>query len=48
MLLNHGMNLMAETYINTSADELKLDALTRWHERLDGFGMAALGSNTGA
>lgn len=48
MLLNHGMNLMAETYINTSADELKLDALTRWHERLDGFGMAALGGDTGA
>ena len=42
MLLNHGMSLMAETYINTSADELKLDALTRWHERLDERGLSAL------
>lgn len=42
MLLNHGMSLMAETYINTSADELKLDALTRWHKRLDELGMNAL------
>ena len=42
MLLNHGMSLMAETYINTSADELKLDALTRWHERLDSLGLASL------
>lgn len=48
MLLNHGMSLMAETYINTSADDLKLDALTRWHARLDECGMAALSLDTGA
>lgn len=48
MLLNHNMSVAAETYVNTSADELKLDALTRWHERLDKCGMAAIGGGTDA
>lgn len=38
MLLNHAVGFSAETYINTSAENLKLDALTRWHERLDECG----------
>ena len=40
MLLNHAVGFSAETYINTSAENLKMDALTRWHARLDecGFG----------
>lgn len=38
MLLNHAVGFSAETYINTSAENLKLDALTRWHERLDRCG----------
>lgn len=46
MLLNHNMSLMAETYINTSADDLKLDALTRWHKRLDDSGLCALSQET--
>ncbi len=38
MLLNHAVGFSAETYINTSAENLKLDALTRWHDRLDECG----------
>lgn len=38
MLLNHAVGFSAETYINTSAENLKMDALTRWHERLDECG----------
>lgn len=38
MLLNHAVGFSAETYINTSAENLKLDALTRWHARLDECG----------
>ncbi len=38
MLLNHAVGFSAETYINTSADNLKLDALNRWHARLDECG----------
>lgn len=42
MLLNHAVGFSAETYINTSAENLKLDALTRWHERLDGCGFSGI------
>lgn len=38
MLLNHAVGFSAETYINTSAENLKMDALTRWHARLDECG----------
>lgn len=48
LLLNHAMGFAAQTYINTSADDLKLDALTRWHGWLDERGFAALHGGTGA
>lgn len=44
MLLNHAVGFSAETYINTSAENLKLDALTRWHERLDKCGFNGIHS----
>lgn len=44
MLLNHSMGFSAETYINTSAENLKLDALSRWHSRLDEFGFVGIHS----
>lgn len=47
-LLNHNLSLMAETYINTTAEQLKIDALTRWHERLDGAGLSAIGAGNTA
>lgn len=46
MLLNHAVGFSAETYINTSAEDLKLDALNRWHARLDGAGLSAVWSGT--
>ncbi len=48
LLLNHAMGFAAQTYINTSADDLKLDALNRWHAWLDERGFAALHGGTGA
>lgn len=48
MLLNHAMGFSAETYVNTSAAELKLDALTRWHALLDDNGLDALACDTDA
>lgn len=45
MLLNHAMGFSAETYVNTSAADLKLDALTRWHAMLDENGLAKLVSD---
>lgn len=47
MLLNHAVGFSAETYINTSAENLKLDALTRWHERLDECGFNSIRTLTG-
>ncbi len=44
MLLNHAMGFSAETYINTSAENLKLDALSRWHNRLDELGFISVHS----
>lgn len=46
MLLNHAVGFSAETYINTSAENLKLDALTRWHERLDEYGFNKIHGGT--
>lgn len=48
MLLNHKMGFSAETYINTSAENMKLDALQRWHDLLSDSGMAVIwgGMNT--
>lgn len=45
-LLNHNLSLMAETYINTTADQLKIDALTQWHQKLDEAGLHALATDT--
>ncbi|SDS20512.1 Integrase [Halopseudomonas xinjiangensis] len=42
MLLNHQMSAMARTYIQTSADTLKREALERWHEWLDARGFTAV------
>ncbi|MDP3978349.1 MAG: site-specific integrase [Pseudomonas sp.] len=40
MLLNHSMGMLASTYIRTTADHLRREALTRWHEWLDARGFA--------
>ena len=48
MLLNHAVGFSAETYINTSADNLKLDALSRWHNRLDECGFDKIHSGISA
>lgn len=48
MLLNHAVGFSAETYINTSAENLKLEALNRWHERLDECGFTSIHTLTGA
>lgn len=48
MLLNHSVGFTAETYINTSADNLKLDALSRWHAKLDECGFDVLHGGTEA
>lgn len=48
MLLNHAVGFSAETYINTSAENLKLDALTRWHKRLDECGFDKIHGGTEA
>ena len=42
LLLNHAMGFAAQTYIHTTADDLKLDALKRWHDWLDARGFAAI------
>lgn len=47
MLLNHAMGFSAETYVNTSAADLKSEALTRWHALLDDKGLAGLACETG-
>lgn len=47
-LLNHSLSLMAETYINTTAEQLKIDALTRWHARLDEAGLRTIARGTEA
>ncbi|QJD58180.1 tyrosine-type recombinase/integrase [Pseudomonas sp. gcc21] len=42
LLLNHAMGFAAQTYIHTTADDLKLDALKRWHDWLDARGFDAI------
>ena len=48
ILLNHHVGLMAETYINTSAENMKLDALERWHALLIECGIANIWEGTDA
>lgn len=42
MLLNHAMKDLDATYIHTTAEGLKRQALETWHQHLDGHGFAAL------
>lgn len=41
MLLNHSVGMLAATYIRTTADQLRREALEKWHGWLDGRGFAA-------
>ena len=41
MLLNHSMGTLAKTYIRTTADQLRRQALEQWHAWLDARGFAA-------
>lgn len=47
LLLNHAMGYSAQTYINTSADDLKREALERWHSWLDARGFTEAHGLTG-
>lgn len=42
MLVNHTLSRNVQTYIHTSADQLKREALEKWHGWLDGKGMALI------
>lgn len=48
LLLNHAMGFSAETYIHTTADDLKLAALRKWHGWLDARGFAEIHGQTDA
>ena len=41
MLLNHSVGTLAKTYIRTTADQLRREALERWHAWLDARGFTA-------
>lgn len=42
MLVNHTLTRNVQTYIHTSAELLKREALEKWHNWLDGKGMATI------
>lgn len=46
MLVNHALRNMDATYIHTTAEALKRQALERWHDHLDRLGLNALTSET--
>jgi len=46
MLVNHTMTRNVQTYIHTSAELLKREALSKWHEWLDGKGFALIHRST--
>ncbi|WMN19254.1 site-specific integrase [Pseudomonas piscis] len=46
LLLNHAMKDLDATYIHTTAEALKLQALEAWHQRLDQQGFAAIHTET--
>lgn len=46
MLVNHALRNMDATYIHTTAEALKRQALERWHDHLDGLGLRALTGET--
>ena len=47
MLVNHTLTRNVQTYIHTSAELLKREALEKWHNWLDGKGMAVIHGWTG-
>lgn len=47
LLLNHALKALDVTYIHTTAEAQKRQALERWHAWLDERGFAALHSPTG-
>lgn len=46
MLVNHALRNMDATYIHTTAEALKRQALERWHDQLDRLGLDALTGET--
>lgn len=46
LLLNHAMKDLDATYIHTTAEGLKRQALEAWHKHLDGQGFAAIHTET--
>lgn len=46
MLVNHALRNMDATYIHTTAEALKRQALERWHDQLDRLGLNALTGET--
>lgn len=46
MLVNHALRNMDATYIHTTAEALKRQALERWHDQLDRLGLHALTGET--
>lgn len=46
LLLNHAMKDLDATYIHTTAEALKREALEKWHQRLDQQGFTALHTGT--
>lgn len=46
MLVNHALRNMDATYIHTTAEALKRQALKRWHDQLDRLGLNALTGET--
>lgn len=46
MLVNHALRNMDATYIHTTAEALKRQALERWHDHLDRLGLNALTGET--
>ncbi|OLS61870.1 tyrosine-type recombinase/integrase [Pseudomonas putida] len=46
MLVNHTLTRNVQTYIHTSAEQLKREALEKWHAWLDSKGFAAIHGST--
>ncbi|WP_288375734.1 site-specific integrase [uncultured Pseudomonas sp.] len=46
MLVNHALRNMDATYIHTTAEALKREALERWHDQLDRLGLNVLTGET--
>ncbi|MFO2466117.1 tyrosine-type recombinase/integrase [Pseudomonas sp. 15FMM2] len=48
MLVNHALRNMDATYIHTTAETLKRQALEKWHACLDGYGLSLFTGETSA